>query len=122
MKFIKSIMFTLRILRIAFSLVSVLCLGHIVSSAQSIQSIDVSPNPLVTGRNFSISVTASPDVTRATATFSFQPDQSGELEIPLTRQGLVWTGSGIVPADLDREHPEKAKAQITVFDAAGKKK
>ena len=42
-----------------------LCLGNVVWSAPSIQSIEVSPNPLNTAENFTIAVAASADVTVA---------------------------------------------------------
>jgi Ca2+-binding RTX toxin-like protein len=58
----KSKFVTFRNLHRAVSLGLGLCLGNGVWSAPSIQSIGVSPNPLVAGQDFSIAVAASPDV------------------------------------------------------------
>ncbi|MEO5859017.1 MAG: calcium-binding protein [Pyrinomonadaceae bacterium] len=90
-------------------------------NAQSVQSIDVSP--LVTGQTFTISVAGSPDVTQATATFSFRPGQPRAVEIPLTQQGQTWTGSGLVPADIRLQLPGSAgaMAKVVLFDAYGNK-
>jgi Ca2+-binding RTX toxin-like protein len=86
----------------------------------SIQSIEVSPNPLVTGQSFAITVAASADVTQASATIDFRPGKTKSLEVPLTKQGSNWTGSVLIPVDLDLRHPEKTKARVNVlvFDAA----
>src|SRR5262245_18823271 len=94
---------------IAVSLTLGLCLGNVAWSKPSIQSIEVSPNPLIAGQNFTIAVTASPDVTQATATVDFHPGKPQSLQVPLTKQGLIWSGSGLVPADL--KHPDKAEAK-----------
>ena len=108
-----------RNLRLAAPLTMGLALGNVVWGAPSIQSIEVSPNPLVTGHNFTIAVAASPDVTQATATVDFRPGQPRALEIPLTKQGPIWTGSGLVPSDLSRQLPAQAGAMVRValFDA-----
>jgi len=87
--------------------------------AQSVQSIDVSP--LVTGQNFTITVTASPDVTSGTATFTFF-SSPGQLDVPLAQQGSTFTGSGRVPTDIRRQLPSAAGAtiKVTLFNAAGR--
>lgn len=87
----------------------------------SIQSIEVLPNPLIAGQNFTVAVSASAGVARAKATVEFHPGESRALEIPLTRQGLIWTGTGLVPADLHHKHRDGggAKVEVVVFDAAG---
>jgi len=122
MKFIKSIIFNFRNLRLAASLAMGLCISSVAFGADLIQSIDVSPNPLITGRTFTIAVTASPDVTEATATVAFRPGEPRPLQIQLTKQGNVLTGSGTVPTDIQRELPSDAGAlvRVTVFDAAGR--
>ena len=119
-QYTKSIIIIIRILRLGASLASVFCLGNIVATAQAVQSIDVSP--LVTGQNFTIVVSASPDVTQASATFSFRPGQSKAVEIPLTQQGTIWTGSGLVPADLRLQLPGSAgaTAKVVLASADGK--
>src|SRR6476660_8052381 len=71
----KSILVTFRNLRLAVLLTLGLSLGNVAWSKPSIQSIGVSPNPLTTGQNFTIAVTASPDVTQATATVGFRPGE-----------------------------------------------
>jgi Ca2+-binding RTX toxin-like protein len=121
MKLIKLKILNFRKLRLAASLALGLCMGHAVLGAQLIQSVDVSPNPLVAGRTFSIAVTASDDVTKATARVDFRPGQPRALEIELTKQSGVWSGTGTVPAELRREMPGNAGARIalTLFDANG---
>jgi len=118
--YLKSMLVGFRNLRLALSLTLGLCLGNVVWGAPSIQSIDLSPNPLITGHTFTIEVTASPDVTQATATVGFRPGQQGLLQIPLAKQGPVWTGSGLVPSNLRLQLPTNAGAMVAVvaFDAA----
>ena len=123
MKFIKSIIINFRNLRIATSLAFALCLANAVLGSELIQSIEVSPNPLVTGRTFTVAVTASPDVTQATARVDFRPGEPNPVEIQLTKQGNVWTGSGTVPSDILREIPADsgASVRVTLTDAAGRR-
>ncbi len=113
-----------RNLRLAASLTLGLCLGNVVWSKPSIQSIEVSPSPLITGQTFTVAVTATPDVTQATAKVDFHPGESQPLNINLTKQGLTWTGSGVVPSDLEHKKnkdEDKATVKILVFDAAGRR-
>src|SRR4051812_37976746 len=118
--YIKSTFIIYRTLRIVVSLASALFLGNAAANAQSFQSIDVSP--LVTGQNFTITVTTSPDVTSGTASFTFI-GSPGQLEIPLVQQGSTFTGSGLVPADIRRQLPSAAGAtvKVIVFNAAGRR-
>ena len=99
---------------------SELCLGHTAWSKPSIQSIAVSPNPLAVAQNFTVTVTASPDVTQATAVINFWKATPEYLEVLLTRQGSNWVGSGVVPLELRFADPHKAEAKIKVLvlDAA----
>src|SRR4051812_35563372 len=101
-----------RTLRLAVSLTSTLFIWNAVATAQSVQSIDVSP--LVTGQNFTITVTASPDVTSGTATFTFIGSPS-QRDVPLAQQGSTFTGSGLVPADIRRQLPASAGATVKVI-------
>jgi Ca2+-binding RTX toxin-like protein len=123
MKYIKSIIVIFRTLRLAVLLTLALCLGNVAASAQSVQSIELTPTPLTTGQNFAIAVTVSPDVTQATATVSFRTGQPHELEIPLVKQGSVFTGAGLVPADVRVQLPGQTGAlvKLTVFDATGRR-
>jgi Ca2+-binding RTX toxin-like protein len=114
MKSIKSIIFIFRNFKLAASLAFGLCVANGVFGAPLIQSVEVSPNPLVAGRTFSISVKASPDVTQATARVAFRSADPRTLDIQLTKQNDVWTGSGTVPADLRRELPGTAGAMVTL--------
>jgi Ca2+-binding RTX toxin-like protein len=111
--------FSFRNLRLGASLALGLSLGNVVWSAPSIQSIEVSPNPLATAQSFTVTVNASRDVTRAIAVVSFRPGRPRLLRIPLTQQGETWTGSGLVPADLRHQLPGQAGAMVKVilFDA-----
>ena len=97
-------------------------LANAVFGSELIQSVDVAPNPLVTGRTFTISVNASPDVTQATASVDFRPGAPRSLSIELTKQGDVWTGSGTTPSDILREIPANvgATVRVTLSDAAGR--
>lgn len=122
MKFIQSIIFNLRSLRLAASLVLGLCLANAVFGSELIQSIEVSPNPLVAGRTFSIAVNA-PDATQATARVDFRPGDPRALQIELTKQNGVFRGTGAVPAELRRELNGNAGAlvRLTLLDADGRR-
>jgi Ca2+-binding RTX toxin-like protein len=97
------------------------CLGNAAWGAPSIQSIGVSPTPLSSGQPFTIAVAASPDAVQAVARIDFRPGDPRALEVPLARQGSIWTGAGIVPADLKLQLPGKAGAMVkaVVLDGAG---
>jgi len=87
----------------------------------SVQSISVSPNPLIAGQTFTVSVTASPDVTMATASVDFHPGQQQTVLIPLTQQGFNFVGTAAVPVELKFKHDQTADAhlKVTLFDAKG---
>src|SRR5690349_4201411 len=121
MKFINSIILNLRNLRLAMSLAFAFVLVNAAWGAQLIQSVEVSPNPLVAGRTFSISVVASPDVTQARARIDFRPGVGKTVDVQLTRLGGLWVGTGLVPSDIRREIPADVGAQVRVSlsDAAG---
>lgn len=84
-----------------------------------IQSVDVSPNPLLAGQAFTISVTASSDTVQGLASVDFRPGQSDPVDFTLTKQGQVFTCTGTVPAMFATKHLDKlhAKIKVTVFDA-----
>jgi Ca2+-binding RTX toxin-like protein len=105
--------------RLAVPLTLCLGLANVAWSAPSIELIEISPNPLITGQNFSLSVSGSPDVSDAIARVDFRTGEPRSLTIPLTRQGLTWIGSGLVPLDLRRELPGEAGAvvRVALFDA-----
>jgi Ca2+-binding RTX toxin-like protein len=107
-------LFTAR-LRAAGILIAGLSAGGSVWATPSIQSVDVSPNPLVVGQNFTITVATSPDVTLATATVDFRPAAPRLLRIPLVKQGAVWTGSGLILPDLSAI--SRALVTVLAFDA-----
>jgi Ca2+-binding RTX toxin-like protein len=81
----------------------------------------VSPNPLIAGQTFTITVAASPDATQGSASVDFHPGQLQSLLIPLTLQGSNFVGTAAVPLDLKFKQDEQADAQIkvTVFDSKG---
>src|SRR5688572_26805744 len=99
-----------------------LALGLSVGSAAwgkpSIQSIEVSPNPLISGQNFTITVTASPDVTQGTAIVDFQPGKQ-LLEVPLARAGQILTGSGVMPTDFESPERTRARVNVVLLNSAG---
>jgi Ca2+-binding RTX toxin-like protein len=85
----------------------------------AVQSVEVSPDPLIAGQNFTITVAAS-DATQGTATVDFHPGKQS-VDVPLiTSDGLIFTGSGVVPEDLERSEGIRAKVKVTLFDSAGK--
>jgi Ca2+-binding RTX toxin-like protein len=86
----------------------------------SIQSIGVNPNPLNTGQNFTITVAASQDVTQGLATIDLRPGQFPSVQVTLSPQGAVWTGTGLIPPDFHANNPAQAEAKIKVvlIDAA----
>src|SRR5262245_21287670 len=104
----------------AVPLLLALCLGHPAWSKPAISSIAVSPNPLSIGQTFTITVTASQDTTFAAATVDFRKADQALLQVPLTKQGAVWTGTAVVSPDLDPKNPQKADARVTavVLDAS----
>jgi Ca2+-binding RTX toxin-like protein len=92
-----------------------LCLGNMAWSKPSIQSVAISPNTLTIAQSFTVTVAASPDVTQATAVLDFLKGQPQFLEVPLTKQGSNWVGSGVVPLELRFEDPHKAEAKVRVL-------
>jgi Ca2+-binding RTX toxin-like protein len=119
----KNLCSNIRNLRRAAALSLGLCVGNAVWAAPSIQSIDVSPNPLVTGHTVSIAVTTSPGITSGAALVDFHSPKVPSLQIALTNQGVVWSGSAVVPADIQRQLPSVAGALVRVafFDAAARR-
>ena len=119
-KQIKSMITAFRNLRVALSMAVTLAVGNVAWSVPSIQSVEVSPNPLVTGQFFTVAVVASPDVTQAAATVDFRTGLPRSLQISLARQGDVWTGSALVPTNVLLQLPQQAGAmvRVAVFDAA----
>lgn len=99
-----------------------LSIGSAVWAAPSLQSIDVSPNPMVTGHTVTISVTTSAGLTSGAALVDFHSPKTAPLQIALTNQGVAWSGSAVVPTDLVRQFPSVAGALVRVafFDAAGR--
>ena len=89
----------------------------------SVQSITVSPNPLIAGQTFNIAVAASPDAVQANISVMFHPGDPQSLFFPLTQHGSNFIGTAAVPVDLTFKHDEEADAKIkvTLFDATGHK-
>jgi len=116
----KSTSLNFRNLRVAGMMTVGLCLGNVAWGKPSIQSIGVSPNPMTIAQNFTVTVAASADVTQATAVVDFWKAQPEFLEVPLTRQGTNWVGTGVVPLELrfDDPHKAEAKVRVLVLDAA----
>ncbi len=106
---------------LAASLALSFSLGANAWAKPAIQSINVSPNPLIAGQTFTITVAATPDVTQASATVQFHPVQQQLQIIPLTKQGAVFVGTAAVPPDLSfkKDDTATAKFKVLVFDAAG---
>ncbi len=106
---------------LAASLALSLSLGSAAWAKASIESVSVSPNPLIAGQTFTITVAASPDATLANASVDFHPGQPQSLFIPLTQQGSNFVGTAAVPLDLKFKHGDQADAKIkvTLFDSKG---
>jgi Ca2+-binding RTX toxin-like protein len=115
----KSLFVSFRSLRLAVAFTAMLGLGNIAWSKPVIQSIEVSPNPLITGQTFTIAVTASLDVTQAIASLDFHQGKQQSLAVLLTKQGALWTGISAVPADLDLKQSDKGEAKISVLVVDG---
>jgi hypothetical protein len=88
----ESILVTFRKLHWAVCLAAWLGVGN-AARAGSIQLIDVSPNPLVVGQNFTITVTASLDVTQGVAVLDFNPGTSLPLEVALAGRGTMFSSA-----------------------------
>src|ERR1051325_6380038 len=113
----KSISIHFRKLYRAACLALALGLAVGASAAPSIQSITPSPNPFITGQSFALTVAASTDVTQAIAMVQFRPGAVDLLQIPLAKQGAVWTGTGVVPPDIAKAVPFGAMVRVMVFNA-----
>jgi Ca2+-binding RTX toxin-like protein len=86
-----------------------------------VQAIVVSPNPVIEGQTYSISVTASPDVTFAEAVVEYAQTRL-QQNIALTKTGGAWVGSAFVPTDLHlRPLKKEATVKILVSDANGQR-
>lgn len=96
-----------------------LSLANLAWANPSIQNVEVSPNPLVAGAPFTITVGASADVAFASVIADFRKGNPPFIEIPLARQGAVWTGSATVPSDLPLSpNLDEAKFRVLATDAA----
>jgi hypothetical protein len=107
--------------RLALCLTFALRLAQAAWSAPvAIESLEVSPSVLATGQPFALVVTASPTVVQASATVDFSPGKRSSLEIALTKQGSIWTGTGVVPPGVDHQLPTGtgAKVKVVVLDAS----
>ena len=111
----------LRNFRLALFLTLGLGLAPALWAKPAVQSIAVSPNPMVLGQPFVITVSASSDVVQATATVDFRPGDFPAQDISLTLQGSNWTGAGVVPAKIHlRTKKDEGQVRVVVFDANGK--
>ena len=108
--------------RVASWLALSLSLGA-ASAKPSVQSIAISPDPLIAGQTFTIAVAASPDTVQGNVSVMFHPGDPQSLFFALTQQGSNFIGSAAIPVDLTFKHDEDADAKIkvTLFDAAGHK-
>jgi Ca2+-binding RTX toxin-like protein len=96
-----------------------LCSAGSAWAVPSIESVTVTPTPLITGRDFTIEVPASEDVTSVTATVDFHPAMPRALQIPLTKRGTIWTGTGATPANFALQLPGNAGALVRVAALSG---
>ena len=88
-----------------------------LQAAPTIQTIELSPNPLVLGQPATVVVAASPDVTQAIATIDFRPGTARLLRVALSKQGAVWTGTAQVPAALNLPSGAGVTIKALVLDA-----
>jgi Ca2+-binding RTX toxin-like protein len=115
----KSMFVKFQHIRLAMSLALGMGYGTVAWADTLVQSVEVSPNPLLLGQPFTISVSASSNVTFVAAEVDFQSGPPQKFEIPVTKQGSIWIGSGTVPSDL-RLHAnvDEVKLKITAQDSA----
>jgi len=103
---------------IATRLAIALWLGIETEAAPIINSVAVAPSPLVIGESFAVNVSASADVTQATATVDFRPWSTRLLRVSLSKQGALWAGSGLIPSDLQPPLGAKASVKVLALNAA----
>jgi len=84
----------------------------------AIGSVSIVPTPLVVGQSFTLSATASADVTQGTATVDFRPWSASLLRLVLTLQGGAWTATGTIPATLVPPAGAQATVTVILLDAA----
>src|SRR3954467_11696840 len=99
-----------------------LSLTSLASAAPLTQAIEVSPNPLILGDAFTLTVTTASNVVNVSATMVFHPDGSELVEVPLTNRGSIWSGSGVIPENLRLlAQKDEAKVKVLAFDSQGKR-
>jgi Ca2+-binding RTX toxin-like protein len=89
-----------------------------LSSAPTIQSVDISPTPLLVGQSFTITVNGSSEISQATATVDFRPSIARLIRVTLGKSGQSWTGTGVVPSDLELHGGAGATVKVLAFDSA----
>jgi Ca2+-binding RTX toxin-like protein len=80
--------------------------------------VEVTPTPLVVGGAFTIRATGPADAVQGTATVDFRPWSTRLLRVVLTLDGGVWTGAGVIPADLVPPPGAEATVKVFLLDAA----
>lgn len=105
--------------RIATALLVALSAGFTSWAKPFVEAIVVSPNPMIEGQEYSVSVTASPDVTVAEAIVDFNHCKV-QQNIALTKTGATWVGSSLTPTDLRlRAFKKEANVKVVVYDSKG---
>jgi len=69
---------------------------------------------MVIGHTVTISVTTSPGITAGAALVDFHSPNTAPLQIALTNQGVVWSGSAVVPTTIARQLPSVSGALVRV--------
>jgi Ca2+-binding RTX toxin-like protein len=87
------------------------------SSAPTIQNVDVSPSPMTAGQNVTITVTASADAVQGVANIDFRPNANRLIRVTLIKQGAVWQGTTLVPADIILPPGSQATITAVMYDA-----
>lgn len=89
-----------------------------VSGAPTINSVAVTPDPLLAGQPFAVTVSASSDVVQGVATVDFRPWSTSLLRVTLAKQGNDWVGSGVIPSSLQPPPNAQANVKALVLNAS----
>lgn len=101
-----------RTARLATTLPLLLSVASAAWGKPSIESLTISPNPISIGQVFTVTVVASSNVTDAAVAVDFHQAQPAVLDVPLTRQGNIWTGIAAVPEDIQFKHDKNDNAEV----------
>lgn len=103
--------------RFTFALLAIFSLVT-ASSAPTVLNVDITPSPMIPGQNVTVTASASPDVVQGVANIDFRPGANRLLRVTLTKQGAVWKGTTLVPADVSLPPGSQATVTVVLYDAS----